>query len=382
MNDIPTHAVKAVIKNDEGKFLFLQRKPDPSKKVIPSWDLPGGLVEKGEDDKSALQREIQEELGVDSVVGDEVGRWTFIRPFDGNTVNVTNYSVRLLSQDLKLSHEHTDFQWVEFSQAKELPVKDSSIFSALSKPLRIASWNIAGAHKMQSLERFDYSDEDIDYFADCLRELNPDIICLQESHTNDARSNAADIAGKLGMPFVYNSPNSPSHIDENFQLSNAIVSKVELQHIEDVVYPYPDFDLFFSDGKPAIVHNKMIQMYKYEGTTIANTQMLPLAVFGESYAHGEGAKLAESIQQILLDKLHGRFILCGDINFDTPHDIYPKFYEQKSLTEALPNTITRPNKHMVKQTPDHILISKGLEVVNADIIEVQADHYLCYTDIK
>jgi 8-oxo-dGTP diphosphatase len=132
MNDMkPTHAVKAVIRNSEGKILFLQRKPDPKMKVIPNWDFPGGIVELGEEEKSALQREIQEELGVDSVIGDEVGKWTFFRPYDGQTVTVTNYAVELLSQDIILSNEHADFQWVSFEDAKKLPVKDQSLFNAL-----------------------------------------------------------------------------------------------------------------------------------------------------------------------------------------------------------------------------------------------------------
>jgi 8-oxo-dGTP diphosphatase len=130
-DDRPTHAVKAVIKNEEGKILFLQRKPDPTKKVIPNWDFPGGIVEEGEKDKIALQREVQEELGIDSEIGDELGEWTFFRPFDRKTVDVTNYAVRILSSKLTLSEEHTDFKWVTFEEAKLLPVKDLSIFNAL-----------------------------------------------------------------------------------------------------------------------------------------------------------------------------------------------------------------------------------------------------------
>jgi 8-oxo-dGTP diphosphatase len=129
--DIPTHAVKAVIKDEDGKILFLQRATDPAKKVVPNWDFPGGLVEAGEEDRIALRREIKEELGVDSIIGEELGTWTFFRPFDGNTVNVTNYSVQLTSRDITLSPEHVDLRWIESENAKKLPVKDQSLFGAL-----------------------------------------------------------------------------------------------------------------------------------------------------------------------------------------------------------------------------------------------------------
>ena len=130
-NDRPTHAVKAVIRNEDGKILFLQRTPDPTKKVIPNWDFPGGIVENGEEDKIALRREIQEELQVDSRVGDEIGKWTFFRPFDQKTVEVTNYSVEILSADFTLSDEHIDSKWVTYEEARKLPVKDASLFDAL-----------------------------------------------------------------------------------------------------------------------------------------------------------------------------------------------------------------------------------------------------------
>ena len=52
----------------------------------------------------------------------------------------------------------------------------------------IATWNIAGGRPIRTDGLFDYADEDINYFADELRKINPDVICLQETHMNDERS--------------------------------------------------------------------------------------------------------------------------------------------------------------------------------------------------
>ena len=60
----------------EGRVLLVHRRPD--KRAYPDmWDLPGGLIERGESELGALTRELHEEarradsnaLGVSSVSG-------------------------------------------------------------------------------------------------------------------------------------------------------------------------------------------------------------------------------------------------------------------------------------------------------------------------
>lgn len=133
--NIPTHAVKAVITNDQGDILFLQRDGKARADGKSNWDLPGGLVEEGEDDTAALEREVEEELRRKATVGRELGRWAFFRPFDGNTVEVTNYAVTLDTTnvaDLTLSHEHTAAKFVSREKLPQLEVKDPSILEALN----------------------------------------------------------------------------------------------------------------------------------------------------------------------------------------------------------------------------------------------------------
>jgi 8-oxo-dGTP pyrophosphatase MutT (NUDIX family) len=131
---IPTHAVKAVITNEHGDILFLQRDGKARADGKSSWDLPGGLVEASEDDVAALEREVEEETKRKAKVGQELGKWTFFRPFDGNTVEVTNYAVTLDTDsidELTLSNEHTAAKFVSRAALADLEVKDPSIFDAL-----------------------------------------------------------------------------------------------------------------------------------------------------------------------------------------------------------------------------------------------------------
>ena len=66
--------VAAVIERD-GLILIGQRKPGgrhPGK-----WEFPGGKVEPGEESRTALARELREELAIDARIGPEIERYEF-----------------------------------------------------------------------------------------------------------------------------------------------------------------------------------------------------------------------------------------------------------------------------------------------------------------
>ena len=62
--------VGAVIRDEQGRFLLVQRAHDPGRGL---WSLPGGRVEPGESDAQALRREVAEEVGLDVRVGGLAG---------------------------------------------------------------------------------------------------------------------------------------------------------------------------------------------------------------------------------------------------------------------------------------------------------------------
>lgn len=62
-----TWVVAGLIENDKGEILLTQRTENQSYSLL--WELPGGKIEPGEDPKSALARELKEEIGVDARVG-------------------------------------------------------------------------------------------------------------------------------------------------------------------------------------------------------------------------------------------------------------------------------------------------------------------------
>jgi exonuclease III len=247
--------------------------------------------------------------------------------------------------------------------------------------LRIASWNVAGGKTINSLKRFDFASTDIGYFTNELKQARPDIICLQEIHTKDGEVQAQIFAEQLGMPYVFNTANSPSHIDPDYQLGNAILSRHAFTVAQDTKFPNPSFELRWKDGSLAPDHPKGLQTVDIGDLTIANTQLLPVDIWDYNYRVGCGAELASDIEEIVIDSINHPVIVGGDFNYNHPKEIFPHLYQVYNLAESLPNEITRPTESGEMKTPDHILYSiSNFQVIQSEIIPTNTDHYLCIVD--
>ena len=64
MPAVRTVIVSAAIVIEGGRVLVTQRKPGAH--LAGAWEFPGGKVEPGEDPKAALERELNEELGIEA----------------------------------------------------------------------------------------------------------------------------------------------------------------------------------------------------------------------------------------------------------------------------------------------------------------------------
>ena len=93
----------------EDEILICQRTRHQSKPL--KWEFPGGKIEFGEQPRDALRRELEEELGIQADVGDEVERITHTYE-DGGTVELRFYVVRSFSGTLE-NRIFRDVQWVD-----------------------------------------------------------------------------------------------------------------------------------------------------------------------------------------------------------------------------------------------------------------------------
>jgi len=100
----------------EGRVLLAQRGPGSYEGL---WEFPGGKVEAGEDDRTALARELVEELDVHVHVGEHVATGRDDR------VELHCYRVELDGQPRAL--EHAALRWFPMADLAEVPVPPADV---------------------------------------------------------------------------------------------------------------------------------------------------------------------------------------------------------------------------------------------------------------
>ena len=79
--------VGAVITDDQGRLLLIERGHDPGKGL---WSVPGGRIEAGETDEQAVVREVREETGLTVTCGRLLGS-AELPGLHGSIVEVRDY---------------------------------------------------------------------------------------------------------------------------------------------------------------------------------------------------------------------------------------------------------------------------------------------------
>jgi 8-oxo-dGTP diphosphatase len=105
--DRPIISVTAAILARDGKVLIAQRKS--SDHLAGKWEFPGGKIEEGESPEECLRRELHEEFGVDTSIGEFLAESVY---------HYDHISIRLLAYRTFLEHgklepkDHDAYAWV------------------------------------------------------------------------------------------------------------------------------------------------------------------------------------------------------------------------------------------------------------------------------
>lgn len=128
MEKIQYIATKAFIRNKKGEILIVQESNHDDEHVnYLRWDVPGGRMKFGEIPREALKREVKEEVNLDiSVIKPfAVGQWQFQAKNKQAQVVAIYFICESLSEEVKLSFEHQDFEWIDPSDYNQVDLMEN-----------------------------------------------------------------------------------------------------------------------------------------------------------------------------------------------------------------------------------------------------------------
>lgn len=92
----------------KGKLLIVETSYFPGR-----WDLPGGRLDEGEDTKSAFDRELKEELGLEKYQFLRVADYDIWRSKKGLNICMIVNLISSNQEELILSEEHRQLRWID-----------------------------------------------------------------------------------------------------------------------------------------------------------------------------------------------------------------------------------------------------------------------------
>ncbi len=115
-----TNVAKSLIINPEGAVLLLTRSDTDTHKP-GRFDLPGGGVDPGEDFAVAASREVHEESGIQIPSSQYKLMYAGTgKDYEAESVNRLFFIAHSRTPDVRLSSEHSEYQWVSLDEAIKL----------------------------------------------------------------------------------------------------------------------------------------------------------------------------------------------------------------------------------------------------------------------
>ncbi|MEV6416559.1 NUDIX domain-containing protein [Kribbella sp. NPDC051718] len=122
--------VGALVYDEQHRLLVIQRANEPGRGL---WSLPGGRVEPGEDDPTAVAREVAEETGLRVEVGEFVGEVERDAP-NGKLYVIRDYQAESVGGTLAAGDDALDARFVNREEFENLP-------TATLLASTLAQWN-------------------------------------------------------------------------------------------------------------------------------------------------------------------------------------------------------------------------------------------------
>lgn len=122
--------VKGIIRREDGKILIVRRSPDDDH-APDLWETVGGGMDEAVAPQENLKREIMEEVGLEVEVREPFNVFSFTKDNGEFKIGIT-FICDCVSGEVQLSHEHTEFVWIDPADFEKYP-SVSSLYAEIGK---------------------------------------------------------------------------------------------------------------------------------------------------------------------------------------------------------------------------------------------------------
>ena len=219
-----------------------------------------------------------------------------------------------------------------------------------------------------------YNKDGLPAIIELLITLKPDIVTLQEIHSDNSSNQAEIIADKLGLKYVICDFYADSHIEDGQRLGQAIISRFPITNPAFELFFNPRFEAIWEDGSTATSHDKGVSGCTVNLSGVAlDVKTLHLIPFRRFNVDPQ-SKEVEPVLEDVVDKLRSDspyLLIQGDFNLDfsSLKEILPTFMQ--NMDEVVQNLPTTPKGRKL----DHAVF-RGLGLESSSPIDtVLTDHY-------
>jgi endonuclease/exonuclease/phosphatase (EEP) superfamily protein YafD len=253
--------------------------------------------------------------------------------------------------------------------------------------IKTLQWNIGGG-KIRKAEddpsdALVYRNNALEVIIATIKKIGPDIITLQESHSNDKDLQAKDIAASLGLPFFVNDIYAPSHLENGQHLSQTVISRYPLGQHHFELFLNPHIETTGPDGSRWVSHDKgatscVITMPNGAILDVRTSHSVPYRKF-DIDAWDE---VFSPVRNDMARKLSSRsplYLYQGDLNHDdaSVKQFLPTLFEN-NLEEVILDHPTTPKGRWY----DHVLY-RGIKHVRSVVVtDVLTDHFPVYSEFE
>ncbi|MDD5146880.1 MAG: endonuclease/exonuclease/phosphatase family protein [Candidatus Pacebacteria bacterium] len=246
--------------------------------------------------------------------------------------------------------------------------------------IKTLQWNIGGAKVRNEdddpMDPLVYRFDALAKIIDILKEYNPDIITIQESHSDENSSQAEVIAKSLGLDYVADDVYEESHIESEKGLDQAIISRFPIEKHNFTFFYNPKLETLGPKGEHWVSHEKGVTscLIKLGHDLILNMK----TSHSFPYRRFNVEPLSEQMLELrgdMAEKLKPEavtYLYQGDLNYNefSLQSLLPELL-QNGVQEVILNEPTTPKGRKY----DHV-VYRGLRHLSSKVVSsVLTDHF-------